>query len=967
VTTGRLRHVEIWSDFQCAGGARLAILAGMQTLLERRDLTGDDELTIAIPPFVPGSEHLAHRRVIRVVDEDDDFDEWRLAKSANTRQTRGVRTLSAVSPMRELTDRAVVVRIDGDGTVVQTFEALGLTVAQHLSDFILPSLADAGQAWWTAGTIEFTGILPSFVYDWSTPMDALRRIAEDSRAASGLPFELRIDRVGTSGYAISLVEQIGADADVVDVRVGKNLLGDDRVVGSDNQATRIYPRGAEHQGIRADLRGAEWLIADITGNVVTLQDPQGGAGPVGFDGQLTGMLLQGPTGTPKGVMDSEYPGTVTLDSVSGLAEGDRVTFLAGSGTTVQYLDHPVHAAPGASGVKIMVMDRPDIPTTKNLVPNPAARAWPGGNPLPIDWTKSLSGVTVTRELSPAYTKFGGQSMHVVTTVQGLGVVTLPFPIRPNSRDPYFSGFASLWVKSGRVRIELWFADASDITTIRPSGTDAVATTGDQVDTWIEIGVANIDALKLNSVVAAIAILQDGPDPAEFYLDGVQMTQTIGQRPFLEGNGANLLWQAANERLALYAPPSVELAADLIDVHRADPALFPYDQIRLGGRIATSDPEMGVRIETRLVGYTRDWLKRLTTRVQMSNLPTDLTDALVRPVRTPAIQRRSDTSIELSLQAYWTPEPEPSTVRVRLAAQPEDAVIRYILLDELDPVPPMGDAAWQLYTGARTVTADDALIKLVAYAQIGERKSRVQTWMIDADRSASLIQVTSENLTGGQVRLNWVPDIDTVRVDIYRMRNGAGAGYPTSDGSADATKLLPANRIASKAVETLGTSQFPMGTQVMGGTTLTESGFANGDVIGWALVPFDRQGRAGTVVFHTLTLSAVLSPGLTAVTFTQIFPGFPDVGRITWAANGSVTSAMKLRFTLVAGGNEYPMGTFTNPLSPTQRDLEMVFNHSDGKNAPMVHFRWRVELLDAANVVLASYLTGALSDTVEEDL
>lgn len=964
---GRLRHVEVWDGFECAGGTRQAVLAAVSRADERRALTGDDALTVRVPPQVPGVEAIRHRYVLRVVDEDGAYDEWRIATSSIARNATAELVVECVPPMRELTDRVIVRRVDGDGSEVKHFETLSLTPTQHLESFILPSLAAAGQGWWTIGTVDADLPLGTFMYDWSTPMEALRRMAEDVSALAGVTVELEVTRVGAIGYAISLVTGIGAALPTIDVRIGKNYAGGTRKVDGNNQATVIYGRGAEHQGIRTDISTAEFTVShvDAVGNLVQLADPWGGPGPLAFDDQLNGYQLRLPDGSARAITDSiRTSQQLHLGSgVTGLAVGDRVRLLNADGRSLDALTHPTQVQ--LYERKVAVLDRPDIPATLNIVRNSAARSWPAGNTLPDNWTFASAVVPVTKNVNPVYTRFGGASMLVSTTNTGEGVQTTAAPITPTATQPFFSGFGVIWVLAGRVRVELVFTGLA--TVVRPSGTDQVAHSGDQLGQWLDLGIANVDGLKIGATGVAVRIVQDGPTPAQFYVDAAQVTQTIGQRPYLDGNGANLLWHAVNRRLLLHGAPTVTVAPELVDLSRADPTLFPYDAIGVGGRAAVTDEEMNVRVETRIVGFTRELTQRLTTKVDLSNLPTDLTDALARPTRPPPAPRAADSGALLTLQAFWE-QLEPGNILMRLAAQPEDAVVFYLILDELDVVPPMGDAAWLLYNGPRTVTvAGEDPVKLVAYAQIGERRSSVHTWMIDANREANIASVSSNGLSATQVQLTWVPDDDTVRVVVYRKQNGIGDGYPTTDGSADPTQLLPALRIANMAVDPLGTSEFPMGTQVMGGTSVAESGFAAGDVIGWAVVPFDRNGKPGEVAWHKMTFAGVVTAGLVSVSFDSIIEGAPNQGVVSWVPNGAVTSAHKLHFLLYAGGVEFDMGTFVNPLSGSPRTFDLPYDHSSAKNAPEVSFWWRVQLLSSGDVVLGGYRTETLSDTVVEEL
>jgi hypothetical protein len=337
---------------------------------------------------------------------------------------------------------------------------------------------------------------------------------------------------------------------------------------------------------------------------------------------------------------------------------------------------------------------------------------------------------------------------------------------------------------------------------------------------------------------------------------------------------------------------------------------------------------------------------------------------VRPTRPNPITRRQDTGSELTVQAFWTEQALLSSVTMRLAAQPEDAVVYYLMLDETDPVPAMGDAAWMLYTGPRTIDATDSTVKVVAYAQLGGKLSRVYTWMVDAGRTASLLAVTAATPSSGVVRLSWVPDVDTQRVDIYQVIDWSGDGYPTSDGTTSGT-MIGVARVAQIGVDALAGGTYN-GTARSGGTTLDVSGLTTGQVVGWGLVPFDRYGRVGDVAFLKYTVPASPSAALLSWNFDSIdTSGATDKGTVSWTPNALVTTSHKLRFTLLAQDYVYEVATITNPVGTTSAVLDMGVVHSTAKNSARYTFSWKIDLLTSANVLVASYKTKGLTDTVLE--
>src|SRR2546429_601846 len=120
------------------------------------------------------------------------------------------------------------------------------------------------------------------------------------RLAAATNTELAVRRNGTTGYFIDLVNQIGAGAATVDIRLGKNVRAIRRERNSVEQATRVFPRGNPESNIHPSMAGARWKVTamDITGTILTLSDPVNAAhaGPIQYDNQLNGLWLQTPRG-----------------------------------------------------------------------------------------------------------------------------------------------------------------------------------------------------------------------------------------------------------------------------------------------------------------------------------------------------------------------------------------------------------------------------------------------------------------------------------------------------------------------------------------------------------------------------------------------------------------------------------------------------------------------------------------------
>ncbi len=157
-------------------------------------------------------------------------------------------------------------------------------------------------------------------------------------------------------------------------------------------------------------------------------------------------------------------------------------------------------------------------------------------------------------------------------------------------------------------------------------------------TWLDLGIANIDATALDPTVPSVAkvrVVQDGATGTTHYVDRAQITlgSGEGQRPFIEGSGPVRLWQAANLHRRDFAPPATRYEVALLDLARLDGTTWAYEDLVLGQTIVAVDPDVpGSPLSTRLVDLTRDLLVEAEVTAGLSTRAADITDALVRPVR-----------------------------------------------------------------------------------------------------------------------------------------------------------------------------------------------------------------------------------------------------------------------------------------------------------------------------------------------
>lgn len=578
ITVQTMIRAEVWSDYQCAGGKRLAVLGpgDLSTCIATATITGEDRLTFSMGAMVEGADAVLKQRVLRIVEDDTTFDEWRIIDVS--RDTQAASVAGTAMPVDfDLAVGGMIAQTDGDKVVRFDFEALGLLASVHIDTFVLPALAAAGRTWVSRGTLSVDQPI-DLAFAWDTALAVCKRIAGMQAT------ELQVRRVGTTGYTIDLLTAMGAAAPVADLRYTKNLPGLTSHESMVGVATRVFPRGAKDGDFSATMATARWTVTNVAGAVVTLADPSGGDGPIAFSGQLVGAYLQKADGTRTLVSASSAGGqTVTVASATGIATGDLIGFRADSaGTDLTSLDSPSDVA--ALGVVAGVLDVPDVPETENVIPNPVGRDWPAGT-LPTGWTP-INAPTTSKNTTPSFISTGNASIHVVATASGQGVRSPAGKVAPTALRPYGSGYGRIWIVSGAVRAELVVTKADATTVILPLSPSVASSS--KLGQWVDLGISGENLLPLSAVAIAVRVVAHG-GAAEFYVDAAQATASASQLPFVEGSGGTKLWQAANNQLVKQGGAIVTLDATIVDLARIDPASWGDDTaIVQGGTVRLTD-------------------------------------------------------------------------------------------------------------------------------------------------------------------------------------------------------------------------------------------------------------------------------------------------------------------------------------------------------------------------------------------
>lgn len=619
ITAQKLIRAEVWSAPVAAGGTRLAILTSLSRLQGTAQLAGDHVLEGTIALDSAAVPELLTHRILRV-DDGVNFDEW-VISSVKKNSITGWTDFVAAPLSNLLGFRALVNQVDSTGAVRFNFDLVGLTLAQIIDGYVLPALTAAGVNWVARGTID-QDVTTDVTFDWDTPLSVVKTLA----SRQGLEFQFR--RNGTVGYYIDLLNSIGSAAGVVDVRYAKNLLNHEQQRVIDQQVTRVFPRGMDEEGYRATMARATWRVASVVGNVLGLADPLGGDGPIQFNSQLVGNYLRTSAGALTAVTASSASAqTVTVASAAGIAVNDLIQFrLNSAGHDLTYLTSPADEAGDAKTV-VGALDLPDVPSTNNVIPNPALRSWASG--MPVGWAK-VGAPTVTQQIAAPFVRTAGSSARVQAAADGEGLITTGGKVFPVSNAPYISGYSSFWVVSGKVRVELVLTHAggSVVIPIPPQ-----YATSDKLGEWVDVGVSAYNAYTPNVITAVAVRIVAHQGAAEFYVDAAQATETAGHKPFVEGSGGTRLWQLANEKLRLYSGVFVTEAIDAVDLYRLDGTTWAESKVELGAQIRVTDARINAAAyQTRIVSFTRDYLTDGAMSVTLSTRPEDLTGSLAKPPR-----------------------------------------------------------------------------------------------------------------------------------------------------------------------------------------------------------------------------------------------------------------------------------------------------------------------------------------------
>jgi hypothetical protein len=630
ITATRLRRLELWSALQCAGGRRLAIWPQVIAATTSALLGVDSSLTAQVPLDAEASTALAQWTVVRVWEDDTRWDEW-VVTTVTRDDPSAVLTFSAAWPHVVLGRAGVVDERTPDGRVRLQLDRVGQTPAQLIDTLVVAPLAALGLPWVSRGDVPST-VVRDVSLSANTPLQALELIAAPDQ-------EIAFRRVGVTGYAIDVVERVGAGGPVLDLRSARNLLTFQQDETLSEHATVITAQGAELDGEAGTIADAVWRVTAVDGSLVTLADPDGGPGPIAYDAQLDSLQLERANGGTVPIIASTF-GTQQVECglTPALSVGALVRVVAADASDLVAL--PCPPAVREYGRIAGTIARPDIPGHRNLVPNSVLRAWPGdGTSAPDGWS-AVGAVTLSRLTAGPQIRRGVSALQLVTAGAGTGVASPSAAITTTPDRPFVSGYVTLWVVAGQVRVEL-VATTSSGTRVYPLG--GALATNSELDVPTDLGLAGIDAHAAGITHAVLRVVQHSATPATVILESAQLTRSASQLPFVEGAGGNLLWHATNQALGTAAVPRLRSRVSLVDLAALDPVRYGADcTITLGAKARVVLPRRGIDGLARIVQVDRNVLRTGDASITLSDKPEDLSGSLARvtwrprPIPTPTL-------------------------------------------------------------------------------------------------------------------------------------------------------------------------------------------------------------------------------------------------------------------------------------------------------------------------------------------
>lgn len=638
--------LSIWSDWESESGTPFDELSQVVACRERWDVETGWSCTLSIARQDRAAAYLVRRNVLRVELTTGTVREYRIADVRESREATGPSLEVTGQDYRlDLAERVLLTEPAAPLTYFDSGRS-ELTPDEYLDDVLIPQAQAAGLQL-TKGTVTPTVQLS---LDWSraTGLSFLQQLVRAIRDRN-LSCEVDVVRSGGSGYVLHLVSQIGSGATTPELHVGRHITGWRTRATSEDQASRVFPfGGVDASGYPATIAHAAWEVTAVAGDVLTLEDPLGGAGPIQFTNQHNDQgaawYLRAVDGTLTEVQasarTSATQSSVTVDTGDGalFSVGDVVEFRAdATGAFLYSLPHPVYqqAPPTGIGEKLIPLDRPALRGERNLAVNPWCDTWSNASNPPDLWTvtavNAASGphtTTITRE-TPAggRVQFGAYGLRL-TGNNALGGARVDFPaipVDPQPGEDMVSVSFSLYAESAMPTsiLQLYLAPIGGPTAIT-MGPNTWVVPGQNIPVGVRWDVT-IAGYQIPAGTRQVDLRLQVLGAYDLTIDAYQVTQTpVAADAFFVGPRANALWQAGNDYLTDWGSPPAEFSGSLIDYARLSPTTWSSVAVTPGCTARVVDDERGLDTSVRAVALEWNRLVAGDTQITWSSQPRTFT-------------------------------------------------------------------------------------------------------------------------------------------------------------------------------------------------------------------------------------------------------------------------------------------------------------------------------------------------------
>lgn len=619
-----LQRLEVWTDLQCAGGTRTAILPLDQVtrLVTTERVTREDDGTLELSKDAAAYAHLSVGGVIRLLYTDAAFEEWRIAELSDTSQASRLVQVVLQSVLFELN-----VRDNPLTSTASNITTLDVSYSNQTPTQLVTAIMAFAPSWFDVGTVTPTTLVDVSVSS-AYPLRALRAVV-DALRARGVDCELDFRRNGTTGYYLDLVTTIGSSAATVDVRTAKNLLATTRAKRLAEQATTVIMQGGagvRRSGTPATIALGFWKVASVSGSDVELRGAEGCPDPILYDDQFNNHYLQKTDGTYTQITDTvASTQKVTVASAASISANQWLRIVSNSsGDDMVKLSKPTATAPLNQSRIIPISSLTD---RTNWCVNPVFTRWTAG--APDDWTETDTAGFATISEESSVVLYGSRSCKVVVNVTGIPGANVYMASRQMSLPPSASTrdlTASAWLYVDK---SLSTGSGHGTFYVECAGASAsIAYSSIATQTWTRI---NCTASSVTGASRSITVRYQSGSTAHglTYYIGAAMLEEVStaQTTFIVGSQPAFLHAAGNRALGIYSDPPTAYTVSFADLEAWDAAAFPYDNVALGATANVRDTDLSITTSERIVEITRDRRNPLASQLTVSTRPVDLVSTL----------------------------------------------------------------------------------------------------------------------------------------------------------------------------------------------------------------------------------------------------------------------------------------------------------------------------------------------------